>query len=70
MLRIIGLVVLAVGIMLLIFGYNASQSVTEQTMETVTGRFTQTTTQYIIGGVAAVIGGLSLIAFGGKKSAA
>ncbi|HRQ76418.1 MAG TPA: DUF3185 family protein [Phycisphaerales bacterium] len=69
MLRIIGLIVLAVGVMLLIFGYNASQSVTEQAMETVTGRFTQTTTQYIIGGVAAVVGGLSLIAFGKKKSA-
>jgi uncharacterized membrane protein YidH (DUF202 family) len=66
--RILGFVLLAVGILLLIIGYNASQSVTEQAMETLTGRFTETTTWYFIGGVACTVGGLGLLAFGkGKK---
>jgi len=43
--RVIGLVLLALGIGLLYFGYNASQSITEQAMETFTGRFTETTTR-------------------------
>ncbi len=65
--RIVGLVLLAVGILLLILGYNASQSVAEQAMETVTGRFTETTTWYFIGGVAGTVAGLGLIMFGKKK---
>jgi hypothetical protein len=62
--RILGLVLLAVGVLLLIFGYNASQSVTEQVMETVTGRFTERTTWYLIGGVACAAAGVGLLAFG------
>ena len=37
--RIIGLVLLAVGVALLFFGYNASQSVGERVVEGVTGHF-------------------------------
>ncbi len=39
MVRIIGFVLLAVGITLLAFGYHASQSVGEQIVEGVTGRY-------------------------------
>lgn len=65
--RILGIVLLAVGILLLIFGYNASQSMTEQAMESITGRFSDTTTWYIIGGVASTIAGVGFLAFGGGK---
>ncbi len=65
--RILGLVLLVVGIVLLIFGYNASQSITEQSMETLTGRYTDTTTGYVIAGAAAAVAGLGLLAFGRRK---
>ena len=68
MIRIIGLVLLAVGVTLLIFGYNASQSVGEQIVEGVTGRFTRETMMYLIGGVAAIVGGGALALWGGRRA--
>jgi len=66
--RIFGLVLLAVGIALLIFGYNASQSATERIVDGFTGRFTNQTMMYLIGGVAAVVGGLGLSIWGGRRA--
>jgi uncharacterized membrane protein len=66
--RIIGAVVLVVGIVLLIVGLNASSSVADQVSETFTGRFTRATTWYIIGGIAAGVLGLLMVAFGGPWS--
>ena len=66
--RILGLVLLAVGIVLLIFGYNASQSVTERVVEGFTGHFTNQTMWYLIGGVAAVVGGLGVAVWGGGRA--
>jgi multisubunit Na+/H+ antiporter MnhB subunit len=61
---ILGLVLIAVGVVLLIFGYNASQSLVEQVSETFTGRFTDRTMWYIIGGIAALIAGAALLLAG------
>jgi len=66
--RIVGLVLLAVGITLVIFGYNASQSVGEQVLEGFTGRFTNQTMGFLIGGVAAMVGGAALALWGGRRS--
>ena len=66
--RIIGLVLLAVGVTLLFFGYNASQAVGERIVEGFTGRFTNQTMWYLIGGVAAVVGGLGLTVWGGGRA--
>jgi uncharacterized membrane protein len=66
--RIIGVVVLVVGIVLLIVGLNASHSVADRASDFWTGRFTQTTTWYIIGGIAAGVLGLLMVAFGGRGS--
>ncbi len=56
--KLLGIILLVVGVILLIFGFNASQSLGDQVTETVTGRFTDETMWYIIGGaVAIVIGG-------------
>jgi hypothetical protein len=66
--RILGLVLLTVGIVLLIFGYNASQSVSEKIVEGFTGHFTKQTMWYLIGGVAAVVGGLGLSVWGGGRA--
>jgi hypothetical protein len=55
--RIIGLVMLVLGVVLLIMGINASDSVADQLSETFTGKFTDSTTWYILGGAAlALIG--------------
>jgi drug/metabolite transporter (DMT)-like permease len=55
--RIIGIVILAVGVVLLVFGMNASHAPIDQLSETFTGRYTQTTMTYLIIGIVAVIGG-------------
>jgi drug/metabolite transporter (DMT)-like permease len=64
--RLIGIILLVVGGVLLYFGYNASQSVTEQVHETFTGRFTDATTWYFVLGAAAAIGGLAVMALGAR----
>ncbi len=61
--QIIGIVLLVVGAILLYFGYQASQSMGEQITETFTGRFSDSTTWYFIGGAAAAVGGIAMLAF-------
>lgn len=64
--RIVGIVIAAVGVLLLIFGYNASQSVGDQVTEALTGEFTDETMWYLAIGVAALVGG-GLLALFGKR---
>lgn len=56
--KIIGIGLLVIGVVILYFGYNASQSVTEQLTETMTGRFSDETMLYFLGGAIAVVTGL------------
>lgn len=58
--RIIGIVFLVLGVALLVIGLNASDSVADQVSETFTGRFTDKTTWYILGGIGMGILGLLL----------
>jgi hypothetical protein len=62
--RILGAVLLVIGVALLIVGINASDSVADQVSETFTGRFTKTTTWYIIGGIGCGIAGVLMLMFG------
>lgn len=55
--KIVGLVLFVIGLILLYFGWQSSQSVGEQLVEGLTGRFTDETTWYFIGGAAAVVAG-------------
>lgn len=64
--QIIGLVVLVVGIVLLVMGINASQAVTEEVREGLTGRYSSTVQWYIIGGIVAIVGGGLLAIFGSR----
>lgn len=68
--RILGFVLLAVGIGAFGIGLNASQSVADQVSNTFLGRFSDTTTWYLLGGIAAAVFGLMLVSFGfrGKRS--
>lgn len=59
--KIVGLVLFAVGLLLLYFGYRATETVTEQVHETVTGRYTETTMWYLIAGTACGVGGVVLV---------
>ena len=62
--RIVGIVMLTVGVILLIVGMNASHSAADQITHSFTGRFTQDTAWYIFGGGAAALFGLLLVVFG------
>ena len=66
--RVFGFVILAVGIILLVVGMNSSHSIADQVSNTFTGRFTQATTWYIVGGIAALIGGGAMLRTGGRSS--
>ena len=65
--RIIGLVLVVVGIVLLVFSMNASQAPVDQVTQTFTGRFTQTAMTYLIIGIIAVVGG-GLLALRGRRA--
>ncbi len=56
--KIIGIALIVLGVVVLYFGYNASQSVTEQLSETLTGRFSDETMLYFLGGAIAIVTGL------------
>lgn len=64
--RILGLVLLVAGAICLYFGLQATDSVGEQVVEGVTGRYTDDTMWYLIGGAVAGVAGLGLLLFGKK----
>lgn len=64
--RVLGIVLLVVGAILLYLGYNASQSGLEQLGESLTGRYSDKTTWYLVCGAAAAVGGVLLAGFGRK----
>jgi uncharacterized membrane protein len=66
--RVLGLVLLVVGLILLVFGLNATDSIADTVKEDFTGRFTDKTMWYLIGGAAAALCGLAMTFFGaGRK---
>jgi Protein of unknown function (DUF3185) len=62
--RIFGFVLVAVGVVLLMVGMNASHSAADQISNTFTGRFTRDTAWYIFGGGAMGLFGLLLVLVG------
>jgi hypothetical protein len=66
--RIVGIALLALGIVLLYFGYSASQSVVDQASKTFFGQFTNQTMWLIIGGIVSAVVGLGLTIFGGGRA--
>ena len=59
--RLVGIVLVIVGIILLFFGWQGSQSMADQVSETFTGRFTEGTMWYIIGGATALVAGAVML---------
>ncbi len=69
--RIVGMIVLVVGVGLLLFGLNAADSLTEEVASNLTGRYTDATTWCILGGLAmALVGGALALAGGGRTRSA
>jgi hypothetical protein len=67
--RIIGIALLALGIVLLVFGLTATNSVMERVLKNVTGEYTNQTMWYIIGGVVCAVVGVALTFAGGRREA-
>lgn len=66
--RILGAVLLVVGLILLAFGVHASDSFTDSVKESVTGRYTDKTMWYLIGGSALTLVGAAVALFGGPRA--
>jgi len=64
--RVLGAMALVAGLILLGFGMNASDAPMEQLSETFTGRYSDRTMWYLVGGGAAAFGGLVLLLLGRK----
>ena len=59
--KMLGIVLLIAGAVLIYFGMNAANSPMEEVSEAVTGRYTDQTMWYIIGGAVAAVLGLVLV---------
>ena len=62
--KVLGLVLLVVGLILLFFAYQSSQSLGDQVSEAVTGRFTDSTTWFLIIGAASAVAGAGMLLLG------
>ena len=64
--RVLGVVLLVIGALLLYFGYQKTGAVTEKAKQTITGDYTDRTMFYLVGGAAAGIAGIAIIALGAR----
>lgn len=55
--QLVGIILVVLGVVLLYFGWQASQSMADQVSESFTGRFTDSTMWYIIGGAVSLAAG-------------
>lgn len=65
--RIIGVVVFAIGLVLLGVAYNSTTAPLEELSNTMTGRYSDETMWYFVAGIAAAVGGGLLAVFGRRK---
>jgi hypothetical protein len=59
--KIIGIALLVLGAILLYFGINATEAPMEEMGEALTGRYSDDTMMYLIGGGVAAVAGLFLV---------
>lgn len=67
--RLLGVILLVAGLVLLGFGLNATDAPVDQLSETFTGRYTDRTMWYLVGGGAIAAAGLLLTLLGAKRAA-
>ena len=61
--------VIAIGVGLFVVGMNSSDSAADQISKKFTGRFTEGTTWYLLGGIVAGVAGVLMLLVGRKKIA-
>lgn len=66
--RTLGIILLVGGLILLFFGLRATDSLGESISEGLTGKYTDRTTWYLVGGAAAAVVGASLALVGGRSA--
>ncbi len=66
--RILGIILIVVGIVCLYFGFTSSHSPLDQLSSATTGHFTRHTMGYIIGGIVMIVGGGALFIRGRPKA--
>lgn len=59
--KLIGIVLLVIGVVALAFGINAANAPVEEFSEALTGQYSDQTMLYLVGGAAAAIAGLVLV---------
>jgi len=59
--KVIAIVLLVLGAILLYFGFNASQAPVEEIGEALTGKYSDSTMLYLVGGGVAAIAGLVML---------
>ena len=64
----VGIALMAAGLLLVIFGFNESQSLTSEVSRVFTGSPTDRSMWMLIGGAVAAIFGIALIFMGGRKA--
>jgi hypothetical protein len=65
--RILGIALLAGGVILLWMGISATDTVGEDVRQTITGSYSDSTTGYLVGGGVAAAVGLVLVLFGARR---
>ena len=65
--RILGIVLVVVGVVLAIIGFQATDSLGDRISNTFTGHWTDKTNFYIVGGIAAVVVGALLTLIPGGR---
>jgi len=65
--RILAIILLVAGLALLGFGLNATDSVSESVTEGLTGKFTDKTTLYLVGGGALAVAGVVMLFTGSRR---
>lgn len=68
--RIAGLALIVLGVILLIVRFNASDSIADRLSNFFTGKFTDSTVWYLVGGAASAIVGVLLVIVGGRRAGA